>query len=91
MSVYRTIGPLVFKWLTLYVFTLQDWAARYWRDNGTPADKLIIGLATYGRTFTLSNPSSNSMGAPARGAGSAGQKTGEAGFMAYYEVNRFRL
>jgi chitinase len=40
----------------------------------------------YGRTWTLSNSGSNDIGAPARGAGAKGKYTGEAGFMAYYEV-----
>ena len=57
----------------------------YWRDQGAPTDKLNMGLAAYGRTFTLSSASSN-VGAPASGAGTAGTYTGTAGFLAYYEV-----
>lgn len=58
---------------------------KYWRDNGTPADKLRLGFATYGRTFRLSTASTG-VGAPASGAASAGAYTREAGFWAYYEV-----
>lgn len=58
---------------------------RYWRDNGVPAEKLLMGFPTYGRTFRLTT-SDTSVGAPASGAGSAGPYTREAGFWAYYEV-----
>ena len=46
----------------------------------------MIGLATYGRSFTLEDASNNGMGAPAKGAGPAGTYTREAGFNSYYEV-----
>lgn len=59
---------------------------RYWRDKGTPVEKLNMGFATYGRTFKLSNAASTGVGAPASGAASAGQFTREAGFWSYYEV-----
>ncbi|XP_066481844.1 acidic mammalian chitinase-like [Tiliqua scincoides] len=62
-----------------------DYAMRYWRDNGVPAAKLLMGFPTYGRTFRLST-SDTSVGAPASGAGSAGTYTREAGFWAYYEI-----
>nr|AZQ25750.1 Chitinase-3 [Haliotis discus discus] len=62
------------------------WAAEYWAKNGAPRDKLVIGLATYGRTFTLVSPGDSGLGAPARGAGTAGKYTREAGFLSYYEI-----
>lgn len=68
---------------SLYLF--QDFAMKYWRDNGTPSHKLRLGFATYGRTFRLSS-SNTAIGAPASGAASAGAYTREAGFWAYYEV-----
>lgn len=58
---------------------------KYWRDNGTPVEKLMMGFATYGRTFRLSS-SNTGVGAPASGAASAGPYTREAGFWSYYEV-----
>ena len=57
-----------------------------WAKLGAPKEKLIIGMPTYGRTFTLSNPARNSVNSPASGGGEAGKYTGEEGFMAYYEV-----
>lgn len=59
---------------------------RYWRDNGTPAEKLNLGLATYGRTFKLSSDFSG-VGAAASGSAPGGTFTQEAGFLSYYEVN----
>lgn len=58
---------------------------KYWRDNGTPVEKLRMGFATYGRTFRLAS-SNTGVGAPASGAASAGPYTREAGFWSYYEV-----
>ncbi|XP_053406596.1 probable chitinase 10 [Mercenaria mercenaria] len=63
-----------------------DWAAKYWVQQGTPKEKLIIGLATYGRHFRLSNPSNFQVGAPAADGGTAGLYTREKGFLAYYEI-----
>lgn len=71
--------------LYLFLFTFQDYAMRYWRDKGTPVEKLNMGFATYGRTFRLSTQSSQ-VGAPAMGPAAAGVFTREAGFWSYYEV-----
>lgn len=69
--------------ITLLFF--QDYAMRYWRDNGTPVEKLRMGFATYGRTFRLTSTDTE-VGAPASGPASAGTYTREAGFWSYYEV-----
>lgn len=53
---------------------------------GAPKDKLVIGMPTYGRTFTLSNTANYKVNSPASGGGKAGEYTKEAGFLAYYEV-----
>ncbi|XP_030216143.1 acidic mammalian chitinase isoform X1 [Gadus morhua] len=65
-----------------------DFAMKYWRDQGAPAAKLNLGLATYGRAFHLSSPLSES-GAPANGPAAAGPYTREAGFWSYYEICTF--
>ena len=49
-----------------------DFATSYWIENGFPKEKINLGLALYGRTFTLTNPSQHDLGSPAKGAGSAG-------------------
>jgi hypothetical protein len=46
----------------------------------------MIGMPTYGRSFTLVDPTKFDIGAPASGGGAPGKYTGEAGFMSYYEV-----
>jgi len=67
---------------------LQDWAANYWVQLGAPKDKLVIGLATYGRCFTLADPAQNGLGAPVVGPCKNGTYTREAGFLSYYEVKK---
>lgn len=63
-----------------------DNAANIWTKMGAPKDKLVIGMPTYGRTFTLSNTANYKVNSPASGGGKAGEYTKEAGFLAYYEV-----
>ncbi|XP_067863874.1 chitinase-3-like protein 1 [Heptranchias perlo] len=65
-----------------------DFVVKYWRSNGAPSNKLLVGIATYGRTFRLSS-SNSSVGAPASGPGPAGRFTREDGFWAYYEICDF--
>ena len=57
----------------------------YWKSQGAPAEKLLVGLATYGHTFVLAS-SDTSVGAPESGPGAAGPYTRQAGTLAYYEV-----
>ncbi|KAL4664647.1 hypothetical protein H8957_015986 [Semnopithecus entellus] len=66
-----------------------DYAMNYWKDNGAPAEKLLVGFPTYGHVFILSNPSNHGIGAPTSGAGPAGPYTGESGTWAYYEIYTF--
>uniref|UniRef100_A0A8K9VB68 chitinase n=1 Tax=Oncorhynchus mykiss TaxID=8022 RepID=A0A8K9VB68_ONCMY len=62
-----------------------DFAMKYWRDQGTPVEKLMMGFATYGRTFRTVS-ADNGVGARTSGPASAGPYTREAGFWSYYEV-----
>ena len=48
-----------------------DAVVKYWKQNGADPSKIVLGLASYGRTFTLSNTLQNGLGAPASGAGTA--------------------
>ncbi|XP_049986919.1 acidic mammalian chitinase-like [Alexandromys fortis] len=66
-----------------------EYAMNSWKNNGVPAEKLIVGFPEYGHNFLLSNPSNNGIGAPTSGAGPAGPYTREAGFWAYYEICSF--
>jgi len=63
-----------------------SFAAKMWTRLGTPKEKLVIGMPTYGRSFTLSDPSQYVVNSPAKDGGKAGEYTREAGFLAYYEV-----
>ena len=58
----------------------------YWKDNGAPAEKLLVGFPTYRHTFLLRDPSNHRMGAPTMGPGPAGPYTRQSGFGAYYAV-----
>ncbi|XP_055040132.1 chitinase, acidic.2 [Misgurnus anguillicaudatus] len=70
------------------IYFNTDFAMNYWKDQGTPVEKLRMGFATYGRTFRLTT-SETGVGAPASGPASAGTYTREAGFWAYYEICGF--
>nr|AYD38873.1 chitinase-like protein [Mytilus trossulus] len=64
----------------------QDWAVQYWIDNGTPKEKLVLGISTFGRSFRLSSSSNNGFGAATSGGGSPGKYTRGKGFLSYYEI-----
>ncbi|NXR52004.1 CHIA chitinase, partial [Hippolais icterina] len=66
-----------------------EYAMNYWKNNGAPAQKLLVGFPTYGKTFTLQNPSNHGIGAPVSGPGPAGRYTGNPGLLANYEVCTF--
>lgn len=61
-------------------------ALKVWEGKGAPASKLIVGIATYGRGWTLNDESQHGMGAKAHGASTAGRFTREMGFLSYYEI-----
>ncbi|XP_060080739.1 probable chitinase 10 [Ylistrum balloti] len=65
----------------------QDWGVTHWLSNGAPPEKLMLGIATYGRTFRTDN--GKEMGDIAMGPGRPGKFTSEAGFLAYYEVCQY--
>ncbi|XP_058457279.1 probable chitinase 10 [Malaya genurostris] len=66
-----------------------DYSAREWVKQGAPKEKLLIGMPTYGRSFTLVNQTQFDIGAPASGGGNPGKFTNEAGFLSYYEICAF--
>ncbi|CAG2250400.1 E3.2.1.14 [Mytilus edulis] len=63
-----------------------DFAVKMWLNGGTPKHKLIVGMATYGRSFTLRSLADTGFGAPTTGQGTAGTYTREKGFQSYYEI-----
>lgn len=66
----------------------QEWSIDYWLNVGVPKDKLIVGIPSYGMSFTLADPSKNGVHARAVGGGRMGEYTRETGILAYYEVSR---
>ncbi|XP_039605940.1 acidic mammalian chitinase-like [Polypterus senegalus] len=72
-----------------YIYFNVEYAMNYWKSNGAPAEKLLVGFPTYGHTFVLANPSNNGVGAPTSGPGPAGPYTRQTGFWAYYEICTF--
>uniref|UniRef100_A0A671V6R8 Chitotriosidase-1 n=1 Tax=Sparus aurata TaxID=8175 RepID=A0A671V6R8_SPAAU len=60
----------------------------HWLSLGAPAEKLLLGFPTYGRTFRLSTGATG-LGAPANGPADAGPYTRTDGFWSYYEICSF--
>ncbi|XP_042108213.1 chitinase-3-like protein 2 isoform X2 [Ovis aries] len=65
-----------------------EYAVGYWINKGMPAEKVVMGIPTYGHSFTLAS-AETAVGAPASGPGAAGPITKSSGFLAYYEICRF--
>ncbi|ELK34988.1 PREDICTED: chitinase-3-like protein 1 [Myotis davidii] len=64
------------------------YAVGYALRLGVPAKKLLMGIPTFGRSFTLAS-SKIGVGAPISGPGLPGQFTKEGGILAYYEICDF--
>jgi chitinase len=63
-----------------------DYTIQHYLKNGADPNKLVLGIPTYGRSYTLYNPDANELGAPADGPGDMGDATRENGYLAYYEI-----
>ncbi|KAH9502952.1 hypothetical protein Btru_072451 [Bulinus truncatus] len=64
----------------------QEWSIDYWLSIGISKDKLVVGIPTYGMTFTLADDTKHGVNALTIGGGEMGQYTKESGILAYYEV-----
>ncbi|GAB6023221.1 Chitinase 5 [Chamberlinius hualienensis] len=67
---------------------MNDGAA-LWERLGAPKEKLLIGLALYGRSYTLADVNNKGLHAPlqiGKTAGDAGPYTKANGTLAYYEI-----
>lgn len=66
----------------------QEATVDTWIEGGCPASKLVLGLGMYGRTFQLKHKKASEIKpyAPSKGPGSAGNYTGNKGFLCYYEI-----
>ncbi|KAL3289219.1 hypothetical protein HHI36_003653 [Cryptolaemus montrouzieri] len=63
-----------------------DASIRGWIDRGADPQKISLGLPMYGKTFTLVNPNSRSVGSIVSSAGIAGPYTQESGTLGYLEI-----
>ena len=46
----------------------------------------MLGIPTYGRSYTLANPDAHEISSPTVGPGEKGEGTKEDGYLAYYEI-----
>ena len=65
-----------------------NFTVHYWLSLGAPREKLVMGMAPYGQTFTLDNEAESGLNAQASLKGEAGEFTQQAGFLAYHEICR---
>ena len=75
-----------FKAINEYDLCAQDYTINHYLKLGADRDKLVLGIPTYGRSYTLLNPLATEIGSPADGPGEQGDATREKGYLAYYEV-----
>lgn len=61
-------------------------SVEYWIRKGASAAKLVLGMPTYGQSYTLVDPEQNGLYAPSKTLGHAGEHTNLPGTLAYYEI-----
>uniref|UniRef100_A0A8C4RVL4 GH18 domain-containing protein n=1 Tax=Erpetoichthys calabaricus TaxID=27687 RepID=A0A8C4RVL4_ERPCA len=70
------------------LFFCQKFVISYWMSLGLQTSKMLLGIPTYGRTYTLADPKDNGVGAVANGAGAEGNYTADKGTLAFFEICR---
>lgn len=68
------------------IYFLQNASVNYWISRGADPQKISIGLAFYGKSYSLSNKANNKMGAPVNGPGPIGPYTQQNGVLGFNEV-----
>ena len=61
----------------------------FYINDGAPSEKLNLGIGTYGKSFTLTDPADNGVGAPISGPGKSGPYKGGTGSLSYNEVRKY--
>lgn len=67
-----------------------DLALELFLKDGVPPEKLVLGLAYYGRSFQLKNPSCSKIGCEFVGPARAGRCTNSPGTLAWFEINEIK-
>lgn len=83
------VAPLYQHPLDSTLILNANFSIRYWIERGVPADMIVMGIPTYGSSFTLSEKLENRTSGfhvKASGPGKPGKFTRSTGFLAYYEV-----
>lgn len=62
------------------------WAINYWLNFGVPRSKLVMGMASYGLGWKLTDSSQTGIRAPADGGNTKGKYTEESGILSHYEI-----
>ncbi|KAG5871545.1 hypothetical protein JTB14_035515 [Gonioctena quinquepunctata] len=63
----------------------------YWLYKGADPAKINLGIASYGRVFTLADPNNTQLYAPTLGGGLPGPYTNQTGFLGYNEICEYHL
>lgn len=65
----------------------QDWSVNYWIQQGCPPDKIVLGLAAYGRSFKLKDSNSNGIFSRTfANPGIGGNFTKTSGHLSFFEI-----
>ena len=65
---------------------MKEASINAWIELGAQPEKLVLGLAMYGRTFTLKTKKLTAINAPSKSAGESGPYTQAPGFLSYFEI-----
>merc|ERR1712098_734568 len=65
-------------------YNLND-SISYYIDAGVPREMIVVGMATFGHSWTLLDPSVNGLYCPTIGGTPPGPYTRQEGFLEYYE------
>jgi len=85
------VAPLYASPMIDNVFFNTNFTLNYWIKLGADPKKIIMGIPTYGQSFTLVNPSKHGYGDAASGPGQQGEFTRQGGFLSFYEVFSFYI
>ena len=58
----------------------------FWKKNGFPSEKLLLGVESYARSFTLYKQRSHDLGSTIFKEGNPGVFTSTPGILSYFEV-----